>query len=182
MSEFQNLYKIKYMNNLFLNEKNISNYIQEINKLNDVSFLILNGNIGNPFENTYNNFLKICCEKKFKFIILVLGNYEYSCYDNYIFMNSHIRSIVDNLYSQYYNIVFLENGILSYLDKTFIGSSLYKNEDYVKNVEYIKSKISQSLNRYSTPLIITHNPIEENLQWEKIDKNSKHDDNNILFI
>ena len=106
MSEFQNIYKIKYMNNLFLNEKNISNYIQEINKLDDVSFLILNGNIGNPFEYIYNNFLKMCCEKKFKFIILVLGNHEYSCYDNYIFMNSHIRSMVDNLYSQYYNIVF----------------------------------------------------------------------------
>jgi len=180
MSEFQNKYKIKYMNNLFLNEKNISNYIQEINKLNDVSFLILNGNIGNPFQNIYNDFLKICCKKKFKFVILVLGEYEYKCY-NYNYVNSYVRNMIDELYSTYNNIVFLENGILSYLDKIFIGSSLYNNKEYVKNVEYIKSKIAQSLTRYCTPLIITHNKIEESLQWEKIDKNSHHK-NNIIFI
>lgn len=182
MSEFQNIYKIKYMNNLLLNKKNISVYIQEINKLeDDVSFLILNGNIGNPFEDIYKDFLKMCCEKKFKFVILVLGNYEYSCYNNYSFVNTAVRNMINDLYSIYNNIVFLENGTLSYLDKVFIGSSLYKNEDYVKNVEYIKSKIGHSLSRYSTPLIITHNKIEEILQWQKIDKNSHHE-NNILFI
>ena len=181
MSDFQNVYKIKYMNNLLINDKNMSKHISEINKLTDVSFLILNGNIGNPFDDVYKDFLRVCCEKKFKFVILVIGNYEYSCYDNYSYVNNHVRNIVNNLYSQYSNIVFLENGTLFYLDRVFIGSSLYKNEDYVKNVEYIKGKIGESLKKYSTPLIITHNPVEEDLFYKKLDKNSNHE-NNILYF
>ncbi len=180
MSAFRNNYKIKYLNNIFLKKENYQENLKKINDLeDDISFLILNGNIGNPLESEYTDFLKMCC-KKVKFIIIVLGDYEYSFY-NYNIINNRVRNIVDELYLEYNNIVFLENGYLSYLDKIFIGSSLYNNDNYVKDVKYILDKVSYSISRYKEPFIITFNPINESIKYRKIDRFSKFE-NNILYI
>jgi predicted phosphodiesterase len=184
----------------------------EIN-LNDIltvsaPYLILAGDIGNPYQKIYDTFLNQC-SKVFKKIFMVSGNHEYyqaPVKNNITMVNSQIKSVVD----KYDNIFFLNNDIHKIilddqdkiLDQEKINKNIDKNID--KNIEciiigttlwsYVSSSLSKtievSINDYykiygdNMQLITTKTTNlmhVKNVKW-LTDTISKYSNKNIIII
>jgi predicted phosphohydrolase len=89
--------------------------------------LCLAGDIGNPFNKLYEEFLKYV-NSKFNKVFIITGNHEY--YNNTIYdANNKICSIVENLN----NVVFLNNTTYEYNNYLFVGCTLWTS---IKNTDY----------------------------------------------
>ena len=74
---------------------------------NEADILILSGDIGNPYEDIYMNFL-IKVSNNFDKIILITGNHEYYCHNKSILeTNEKIKNIITE--NKLKNIIFLNN-------------------------------------------------------------------------
>ncbi len=90
---------------------------------NDAEVLILAGDIGNPYENMYTNFLK-SVSGNFKKIFLITGNHEYYSHGNTIKeTDEYIENLI--LIEQMENVIFLNNKIYDYNNFRFIGTTLW---------------------------------------------------------
>lgn len=101
--------------------------------------LILAGNIGNPFSNTYELFLE-WCSQRFEKTILIPGNREY--YGSDIFstkekLNSlcgkHGITLLDNKYIviKKYNLVIIGSTFWNYIPKNLEFGERMNNIDYI---------------------------------------------------
>jgi len=104
-------------------------------------FLILAGDIGNPFHVNYQNFL-LQCNEKFEKTFLIMGNHE--CYNSSIEESKiQIENVVKNLP----NIIFLYDSYYDILNIRILGtilwSKIHPTEEYI-----IKSSISDYIKIY----------------------------------
>jgi predicted phosphodiesterase len=83
--------------------------------------LVLAGDIGNPYQPSYHEFLHEM-STKFEKIFLIAGNHEY--YGNDI---TETQETIQSLCDNYRNISFLNNSYEDYDDYIFIGTTLWTN-------------------------------------------------------
>jgi predicted phosphohydrolase len=82
--------------------------------------MILGGDIGDPYSELYDLFLRDM-SSKFETVILICGNHEF--YNNYINETLiQVKKICDK-----YGIVFLHNQVYKYNGYSIIGSTLWSN-------------------------------------------------------
>lgn len=140
---------------------------------------ILAGDIGNPFEKSYSDFL-FYVDSQFKKSFIIAGNHEY--YNNDIVSaKQKIASICEKLE----NITFLDNSYEDYEGYRFIGSTLWTNikkkqytindtktiknfsvDDYnllhEKCCNFLNETLTECTNRNIKSVVITHHlPIYE---------------------
>jgi predicted phosphodiesterase len=165
--------KLRYVSDLHLeliNPSLINKFIEQIVP-NENEVVVLAGDIGNPYSQNYDIFIKYI-NKNFKKTFIITGNHEY--YNN----NKTIEetnNFLKDYFKQYSNISFLNNTFEYYEDYCFIGTTLWsniKNPEYkindtnaIKDLDYIKyNSYNQKcitfleeaiVNNYNT-IIITH--------------------------
>ncbi len=86
--------------------------------------LVLAGDIGNPFEDIYEEFIDYC-SKLFIHVLVIAGNHEYYN-NNYYLVSNKIESICN----KYNNIHYLDNKTFEYEGIIFIGTILWS---YIPN-------------------------------------------------
>jgi predicted phosphodiesterase len=112
--------KIQYISDVHL-ELIFPNYIKYLTYLikPKAEICVLAGDIGNPFEKKYKNFL-LNINNKFEKTFIIAGNHEY--YNNEIIdAKNKIQSICDELP----NVSFLDNSFEDYKGYRFIGFTLW---------------------------------------------------------
>jgi predicted phosphodiesterase len=123
-----NIMKIQYLSDLHLEllpEKSIDFIKNSIKPKADIC--VLAGDIGNPFQVGYHDFLQNMNDK-FKKIFIIAGNHEF--YNNDILKTKlKIKSICD----LFEKITFLDNSYEDYQSYRFIGSTLWST---IKNPKY----------------------------------------------
>lgn len=129
--------KIQYLSDihlelLFKGQNNLQKYVG----LPNADMCVLAGDIGNPFDKRYKDYL-LLLSPLFKKIFIIAGNHEY--YNNTILDTKHkIKSICENID----NISFLDNSYEEYENYVFIGTTLWthvKENGYrVNDIEYIR--------------------------------------------
>ena len=176
--------KIKFLNNLHINKETYDEKIKNINTIckSKYDYFILNGNIGNPFEIYYENFLKYCFENiDCKNIFIICGDSEYS-FDTYENINKKIQNIFDIVNKDSNKIIFFEKKCIFLRNIYLIGCSLIKNESEKENLLWINKNITNSIKKYSEVCLITFNEYEKHSDFEKIliyNVNSKEKDSDV---
>ncbi len=131
--------KIKYFSDLHLEFLNLKpEWVEHIIKT-DADILILAGDIGYPYKNSYSDFL-IKINSKFKRIYLITGNHEY--YSNYSMeqINIKIKEIIQD--NSLENIKFLLNEYDDYEGYRFVGTTLWT---HISNPNYLINDFNQIL-------------------------------------
>jgi len=154
----------------FIKPNKIERFIKNI-KPNIEEICILAGDIGNPYSQNYDLFMKHI-DKSFKKTFVIPGNHEY--YNNSKTMeetNNHMN----NYFKQYSNIRYLKDDYEIYNNHCFIGTTLWSkitnpayeindiysipNFDYIKynrlnmlSVDFLENTIKNNTNC----IIITH--------------------------
>ena len=153
--------KIQYISDIHLELLN-SNSIN-IFPIGDV--LILAGDIGNPYEEKYNDFL-IDITNKFKKTFIIAGNHEY--YNNNI---NDVKYKIKEICGKLPNITFLDNSYEDYNNYRFIGTTLWtkiRNKYYtINDTTYINDMTIEKYNLLHTECVKFLNEILSN----SIDKN-----------
>jgi len=130
---------------------------------NEADILILSGDIGNPYEDIYMNFL-IKVSNNFDKIILITGNHEYYSHNKSILeTNEKIKNIITE--NKLENIIFLNNEVYIYKNIRFIGSTLwsYIHNKKTKNLTNCFFKIKDfKINKNKKEIIKKYNEIYEN--------------------
>ncbi len=174
--------KIRYLSDLhleFLQPDEIKNFIRKIPSGID-EICILAGDIGNPYEENYDIFMKFI-SNNFKKSFVITGNHEYYNKTKTI---EEIDAFLSKYFEQFKNISFLNNTYEYYDNYCFIGTTLwskitnpkYQINDvrYIQNLDYIKynqlhSKSKEFLenaiknNNSKNNIIITHHGPSESL-------------------
>lgn len=83
--------------------------------------LVLAGDIGNPFQTNYRNFLKLCAET-YKQVYFTTGNHEYDKHTNAA-VEKQVVSIADEIE----NLHYLQNTVAIMEDEMLFGSTLWSN-------------------------------------------------------
>lgn len=115
----------------------------EIPKFNEIiepnpdNILLLLGDIGNPFQHSYSDFVK-WCSKNFKKVLVIAGNHEYYG-SNIKDTNKQIEKVCEK-----YNAVFLNNSVYKYKDYIIAGTTLWS---YIPEDKY--SLIKSCINDYN---------------------------------
>lgn len=92
--------------------------------------LILAGDVGNPFQEIYKDFLSFCATH-FENVLLLSGNHEY-----YGFNMDKVNHQINNIVEPFPNVVFLNNKIWGFDNIKFIGTILWSHiPDEVPNSE-----------------------------------------------
>jgi predicted phosphodiesterase len=112
--------KIQYISDIHL-ELLFKNQIKTFDYLFKpiADICILAGDIGNPYDKSYKEFLKKI-NTQFKKIFIIAGNHEY--YNNDV---SNTKQEISLICSQFENISFLDNSFEDYNGYRFIGSTLW---------------------------------------------------------
>jgi hypothetical protein len=158
--------KIKYLNNIIVNKDSFDQNIKNIDIISKIKYdyFILNGNIGNPFEIYYENFLKYCFENiSCKNIFIIAGDYEYS-FDTYDNVNNKIKNVIDKFSNK---ITFFEKKCIFFRNISFIGCSLLKNSTEQENLTWINNIIEKSVKNYLEVCLISFNTYEKHPKFEK---------------
>ena len=151
--------KIRYLSDLhleFIKPNKVQNFISKIIKpkkagvnRDDSDVLVLAGDIGNPYSQIYDLFMKEV-NANFTKTFIIPGNHEY--YNNKLMKDT--RKYLDDYFKQYPNISFLDNGVEKYRGINFIGTTLWShitdpayeiNDVYsIQNFDYKKyNKLNQ---------------------------------------
>jgi predicted phosphodiesterase len=85
--------------------------------------LVLAGDIGNPFTEIYEQFIRYCSEN-FKCVLYVAGNHEYYKHKNAIAQTNYQ---INNVLHRFSNVHFLNNKIFEYEGITFVGTTLWSH-------------------------------------------------------
>jgi len=158
---------LKYVSDLHLELRPCVEHVKlnplyNVKKSNNLNYLALLGDIGNPYQDNLNLFLEKvspCYEK----IFYLPGNHEY-----YNLTTNKSKYNFDDelklLCSKYPNIIYMNNNIYEVDDIKFIGSTLWTNINDT-DVDYI----SKSINDYYKILDDNLNTITVNHtnQWNK---------------
>lgn len=174
--------KIQYVSDLHLEfNKNDENY-----KLEDYidikgDFLILAGDIGNPYDKRFKNFIIDCCSKFVK-VIMVAGNHEY--YFNDI---EEVDNLLRTWAYEIYNFIFLQQNYLKMGNILILGCTLWSkihpgaeesvkafvndykniknftvercNEIHNSHLDWLKNRIEEGNKRGDIIIVITHYPL-----------------------
>lgn len=137
--------KIRYLSDLhleFIKSNKIQKYIQNI-KPNIEEICVLSGDIGNPYKEHYDIFIKFI-NNSFKHTFIITGNHEYYNENTIEETNDYLKEY----FKQFENITFLNNSYKIYENYCFIGTTLWckiKNPLYeindvhkIKNFDYLK--------------------------------------------
>lgn len=123
--------KIRLLSDLHLE---FGNYNLTFNQ--DADVVILAGDIGNPYDDSYVNLLRKC-SLIHKHVIVITGNHEYYNDKSITEVEEYIRELVDD------NIHFLQMDTFTYQDVTFVGCTLWGHitdktlYKYVNDYKYI---------------------------------------------
>lgn len=166
-----------------------------------IEVLILAGDIGNPFQTIYDEFLSII-HPHYKKIFIVAGNHEYY-YNDIIETNRKIQRLCDN----YDNIWFLNNSTEDYGGFRFIGTTLWSlikngkptindvrviknftiekyNSLHRQSVEFLENTLEQCHNDNIKAIVITHHLPFDELIHENY-KNSEYNQwfsSNLIYL
>lgn len=91
----------------------------------EADVMVLAGDIGNPFEESYKNFIN-ACSSEFKHVIVICGNHEYRCCMPMPFeqVDTIVRTFCHSILKQ--NVYFLNQGENKAItDINFIGATLW---------------------------------------------------------
>jgi len=142
--------KFQYLSDIhleLLSQQDLSFLLHNIKNITNI--LILAGDIGNPFDELYEQFLA-GVSKKFRKIFLISGNHEYY-YHTIEETNVQIEKIC-----KYYGISFLNNTSEYYNGFCFAGTTLWsfiENKNFITNdivkIKDFNVEIYNELNRKS---------------------------------
>jgi len=154
----------KAFNETYFKKKVISKYGK--------NYLILAGDIGDPFSLKYKNFLNHC-NKKYDLTYLISGNHEnYFAWKYNIDLDTYMKNIIKN----YDKIVYLNNDVhkLPHHDDVYVFGTTMWSE--IKNPKHFETKINktfeinkkwlkQKLFEYSDKkvILITHHTLSHKL-------------------
>jgi predicted phosphodiesterase len=123
--------KLKYISDIhleFYTPEKADEIIKQIRAEDEDEVLILAGDIGSPYKETYDRLMKHVAAN-FKKTFVIAGNHEYyggkNMEDTLDYMNKYFES--------YENITFLDNTWETYEGYTFVGSTLWSK---VTNPQY----------------------------------------------
>lgn len=128
--------------------------------------LILAGDVGNPFEEIYKNFLSFCASH-FENVLLLSGNHEY-----YEFNMDVVNHQIATVSSQFSNMVFLNNKTWEWNNIKFIGTTLWSHlPDNITNSELLcinDYKLIKGFSRVLSNLFLEQNVkfIQQNLECD----------------
>ena len=138
--------RIRYLSDLhleFIKPNKIENFIKKI-KPNTEEICILAGDIGNPYHSNYDILMKHI-QKSFKHTFVIAGNHEY--YQKTYKMNE-VEKYLEEYFTRFDNISFLNNSSVIYDNHCFIGTTLWSkitdpsyeiNDVYsIPNFDYLK--------------------------------------------
>jgi DNA repair exonuclease SbcCD nuclease subunit len=127
---------------------NTSEYIEQLQS--HARFLILAGDIGNPYHTSYASFLKRASEL-FESVFLVSGNHEYYNGSSMIDTECQIRSVISEIPSK--NIVYLQNEVYHIPGSTLhVFGGTFWSRIPTSNMKLIQSLINDyKMIRYITP-------------------------------
>jgi predicted phosphodiesterase len=116
--------KLRYISDIhleFIKPNKLKTILQKITQKDD-EILILAGDIGNPYSENYDNFMKHVNEN-FTKTFVIAGNHEY--YGNYLMEDTEKH--LEKYFQQHKNISFLDNKIEKYNGINFLGTTLWSN-------------------------------------------------------
>jgi predicted MPP superfamily phosphohydrolase len=174
--------KIRYFSDLhldFISPNKLQKLISKIIKSTDKEICVLAGDIGNPYTANYNVFIEFI-NTHFSKTFIITGNHEYYNINKTI---EETNIYLEEYFTNYKNITFLNNQFEDYENFRFIGSTLWskvtnptyeisdidniKNFNYLKNnqlnminVDFIENTLENSTNNC---IIITHHLPSKNL-------------------
>lgn len=150
------------------------------------NILALVGDIGSPFDQNFNEFIK-WCSNNYEIVFFIPGNHEY--YNNKGIDINTINIELNRICNQYRNVIFLYNTIYIYNKYCFIGTTLWSfipdehkkdlshmindyryifketnvqitvedtNCEYYKNKNFIEKSIEYAIQNKLSPVILTH--------------------------
>lgn len=121
--------KIRYFSDLhleFIKTNKLHSILRRIKSSSD-EICVLAGDIGNPYTEIYDIFMKFI-NSNFKKSFVIAGNHEYYC--NNI---TGTNNFLEKYFSTFDNISFLNNKYETYKDMCFIGTTLWSQ---ITNPEY----------------------------------------------
>ena len=116
--------KLRYVSDIhleFIKPNKLQNILKHMVKKED-EILILAGDIGNPYSENYDKFMKHI-NQTFEKTFVIAGNHEY--YGKYSMENT--KNHMKEYFQQYQNISFLENQIEKYNGVNFLGTTLWSH-------------------------------------------------------
>ncbi len=150
----------------FYKNTNIFNFF-DISKLNEPTSLILAGDIGYPYHQNYEIFIKQCSET-FKNVIIITGNHEYYCGLPISLVDEKISDIVKN----FNNVHFLQKNELIIDNIVILGCTLWTYiPDNISNIvsrlinDYRKIIYLENGNEYQYDVEYNNNLNKEHIQW-----------------
>jgi predicted MPP superfamily phosphohydrolase len=165
--------KVRYFSDLhleFIKPNKIEKFIKRIPSGID-EICILAGDIGNPYQQNYDIFMKFV-SKNFKKIFYITGNHEYYNKTKTI---QETNDFLENYFQQFDNISFLNNSYEIYDNCCFIGTTLWSkitNPSYeindtcsIPNFDYIEYNrlnmlsvdfLEDALQKNENCIVITH--------------------------
>lgn len=114
--------------------------------------LVLAGDIGNPYHDSFEHFINTCCER-YKHVVYVAGNHEYYNHKGIDATNEKITKAKPS------NFHFLNNSAVTLDGVNFVGCTLhtyfpeskYKEAtDYMRDFKYMKPELYVERNKQST--------------------------------
>lgn len=115
--------KLRYFSDLhleFIKPNKIDKFIEQIAK-GENEICILSGDIGNPYQENYNKFMNFISEN-FKKSFIIAGNHEYYNKTKTI---QETNDYLQEYFTKFDNITFLNNNFEYYNDYYFIGTTLW---------------------------------------------------------
>jgi len=146
--------RLRYLSDLhleFVKPNKIDKYIEKIpSGLDDIC--ILAGDIGNPYHENYDIFMKFI-SANFKKTYVIAGNHEY--YNKYKTIEE-TNAYLSGYFQQFKNIRFLNNSYEYYENQCFVGTTLWSkilrpqyeinDVNYIPNFDYVECNRLNSLN------------------------------------
>lgn len=140
--------KLQYVSDLHL-ELVKSKNVPTIKPIDNNTYLALCGDIGNPFMDTYTQFLDIHT-KLYKHILIVSGNHEYYSSKSKQYTMSVINDKITQIANNYNNVTYLNMGKIIINRTKFIGCTLWSD------ISSVSSIVEDIMNDYKN--IYTDNP------------------------
>lgn len=133
---FFNMIRIQYISDL---------HSKYLDILPSCEYIALLGDIGDPLEKGYTNFISDL-SSKFKKVFIVAGNHEY-----YFSIIEEINKHIQQICNQFNNVIFLNNSSVKVDEFLIVGTTLWSDIDYysykrLNDFRYIRTSKQEFLN------------------------------------